>query len=126
MKKLSATLILAFAVASCSPLVRSAQYADLRPTPDRQDVQLFEASWPQCGYDEVGTISVRKRFAAVAASEVKMALQDQAREMGGDGVIALCNDHETRNQNGDRLAINDQEQEVAGTVIKFHDRSCMY
>ena len=126
MKKPLATLVLVFAVASCSPLVQSAEYADLRPTPDRQDVQLFESSWPQCSYDEVGTISVRRRLATVAADDVKSALQAQAREMGGDGVIALCNDHETRNLNGDRLAIRDEGQAVAGTVIKFHDRSCMY
>ena len=126
MKKLSATLTLAFAVASCSPLVQYAEYADLRPTPDRQDVQLFDSSWPQCGYDEIGTISVRKRLATVDADDVKTALQTQAREMGGDGVIALCNDHVMHEQNGNRFTISDGKQEVAGTVIKFHDKSCMY
>ena len=71
-------------------------------------------------YRELGGV-----LATVVADDVKMALQTQGREMGGDGVIALCYDHGMHEEDGNRLTISNGKQEVVGTVIKFLDKSCM-
>src|SRR5262245_11410698 len=88
----SASLVIAtaaLAVVGCAPAVSSAAFLSPAPEPRPADhpVRFYAEARPQCPYEEVGTISARKR--AGTMDDALDAIRTRVREMGGDAVIGV-------------------------------------
>lgn len=127
MRRLSRWMAVAFFsfAASCSPAVRSTQFA---PAPARaadHPIRVYQQTRPQCPFEELGSVSSRKRNKFVSMDAVMEAMRDRARKMGGDALVGLTEADEARGAVaiGAGIAL-DRDPVLSATVIRFTDPDC--
>lgn len=128
MKKIARwSLALMLATAACGPAVDSLTLVTPAPSPRPIDhpIALLLETRPECPFQEVGTVSARKRNLWVSMEEVVEGLRRRARQMGGDAIIGIRERTET---SGGTIigstVVADNDRVVGGTVIRFRDPNC--
>ena len=109
-------ILLLLAVA-CSPVVRSTSLGmTYPPRPPDSEFLIFSVRTPECGFEEVGLITVEKENSLnfIAVDDPLAALQKRARRMGGDAVIGLTQLPPAEGFYGG----------LRGTVIRFAQEGC--
>lgn len=81
------------------------------PKPADHRADFYAEARPRCPYDEIGTISARKRDASMNA--VLEAMRARVRSMGGDAVIGMAQSQQPHGS-----------VTVSGAVIRFRDQAC--
>lgn len=118
-------ITLTLCTVGCGPAVTSAPF--LSPPPDpkptENPVHFYAESRPQCPYEEIGTVSARKRSGS--RDGVMAAIRKRVREMGGDAVIGVTQGQQLRGGvvTGNIVSVGSRPT-VAGTVIRFRDPAC--
>lgn len=92
--------------------------APTRPAPS--EIQVFRDTLPTRPYHELGTVSARKRGAALSSQDVLENLKEQARAMGGDALIRLTGLPESGGFLGESDA-TDNAPEATAMVVRFTD-----
>jgi hypothetical protein len=121
MTRLVPAAFLVATLAACAPRVTGQVYGDPHPAlPPDAEVQLFSVRVPECPFEEIALVSVfpQVRFLLPAPKrEVFEALQQRARELGGNAVVGMT---EVQAEEGSGL-----RDGVKGTVVRFTDpRGC--
>ena len=103
--------------AACSPVVRSTSLGTTYPPrPPESQLLTFSVRTPECGFEEIGLITVEKENSLnfIKVDDPLLALKERARRMGGDAVIGLTQLPSTDGFYGGLRA----------TVIRFTEDSC--
>ena len=118
---------LSLSLGACGPAIRSMTFLSPPPAPKppSHPITFFQEARPECPYEEVGTVSARKRSGLVSMDEVAEGLRHRAREMGGDAIIGLSERVETRGASVvGRSVVANNDPVVSGTVVRFRDAAC--
>ena len=117
-------LVLTTPLLACGPAVSSAVFMDVAPRTADHEIQLYSTKLPSCPYEEIGVVRARER-SFTSLQDVLAALQERAREMGGDAVVGVG---QTESVSGGAVLENtvsvDSQEGLAGTVVRFTDASC--
>lgn len=125
------TNILAFLTAvvcaGCAPSVDSVMFLSPPPAPRSAShpIQLYQGTQPECPFQEVGTVMVKKDMSTM--ERMTESLRRRAREMGGDAVIKVSQG--TVNGGGvivGSAVVADNNPVVTGTVVRFKDPACTH
>lgn len=120
-------LLVAAATFGCGPAVNSMSFISpaLPPTPSDYPIRFYGQSHPKCPFEEVGSVSARRKSKLTSMDKVMDGLRDRARKMGGEAVIGIGEKTETRGAifTGPTIVAN-RDEVVSGTVIRFTDPAC--
>jgi hypothetical protein len=116
---------IAFVLAGCGAKIQEARF---NPAPARtapEHVAVFQATRPECHFDEVGTLTVEKRNAFVSSQEMLGALRERAARMGGDAIVGLSEGNRVRGAvaMGNVIGVANR-QTFSATVIRFSSLEC--
>lgn len=92
MTKTAAVPACALFLVACGPAVSSAPFVSRAPRPPDHEIRLYSTRLPTCPYEEVGLIQAKRRDQFIRHSSLEgvlNAVQQRARAMGGDAVVAL-------------------------------------
>jgi hypothetical protein len=126
-KPLSVLALACFA--ACSPAVHSVLFVSPAPAPQPADhpIRFYQNTRPDCRFEELGSVTSRKRNSTISMQEVAESIRRRAREMGGDAVIGLTESIDTRGATVvNNSVIVNRDPVVAGTVIRFTDPACTH
>ena len=114
---------------ACGPAMTSMSFLSPPPAPQPvgHPIQFFQEARPVCQYQEVGTVSARKRSGSVSMDEVAESLRIRARQMGGDAIIGVTQGTERRGGTmvGHSVIANN-DPVISGTVVRFRDSTCTH
>ena len=120
-------LLLLLTSIGCGPAVQSVNFTSppLPPRPSDYPIRFYGETRPECPYQEIGSVSSRKRSKLVSMEKVVEGLRERARKMGGDAIIGIGESTETRGATivGSAVVAN-TDKVLSGTVIRFNSRSC--
>ena len=107
------------AATGCTPAIQSMSFLSPPPAPrpETQPVPFYSEIRPECPYEEIGTVSSRKRNSFVSMEKVAEGIRKGARKLGGDAVIGV-------NQRLDPIADANNSPIFTGTVIRFKNPDC--
>lgn len=121
------SLLLVLVSVGCGPAVQSVNFISppLPATPSDYPIRFYGEARPKCAYQEIGSVSSRKRSKLVSMEKVMESLRERAREMGGNAIIGIGEHTETRGATivGSTVVANN-DPVLSGTVIRFDDPAC--
>jgi hypothetical protein len=119
--------VLLLSLVACGPAIRSMTFLSPPPAPKPRThpIAFYQEARPECPYEEVGTVSARKRSGLVSMEAVAEGLRQRAREIGGDAIIGVGERVETRGGSVvGRTVVANNDPVISGTVIRFRDPGC--
>ncbi len=124
MRKVVLLVAAVMVLSDCAPTVTATSLLPAPPQPADHEILLFSAKVPSCPFDELGLVSVEEGYGGSSDGKLLVALQRQARRMGGDAVVKLTHGRLSSDVTVAGSSFNTTSTLLSGTVIRFTDASC--